>query len=605
MATPLGNEFRVNTVTTESQEQPKVATDANGNFVVAWTDERLPLTEPGFVSGDIYAQRYNSAGIAQGNEFLVNTTTVNGQLNPAIAVNPSGDFVIAWRSFSSTPSSNDGFIKMQRYNSAGVAQGGEIEVAKTFVSVNSPAVALNNNGDMVITWHDSVPYPNISGRFYSSSGLIKPLVLPRPVRLGTQSKSAIAIATDGSFIVTWAEASPPLGPSVTTLSAIRAQRFNNAGDPVGSVFQVNDINDTDYSKGYKDPAIALGANGDFMITWDVASLDGSGTGVYARRYNSAGVAQGNEFRVNTTTTGDQTKPAIAANSDGDFVISWSSNGQDGSGEGIYAQLYNSAGVAQGSEFKVNTFTQGNQDFSSITEAANGNFTVVWQDGNATVDGQDGSKGGIYAQRFDPSTSAGSNLKIIPVGKNGQLVLGTPQPDKFASTGNFNDTIFGNNGDDSLDGANGKDLILGEGGGDSLLGGSGDDTLLGNQGNDKLEGGLGKDFLFGGQGNDTLVGVSSISGYGANEIDTLLGDKGSDRFVIGDSTRTYYVGNGKSDYALIADFGAGDLIQKRSADSLTIGGALPQGESGTAIYLGNDLVAVVQGDIPTLASFVST
>jgi Ca2+-binding RTX toxin-like protein len=603
MATPLGNEFRVNTVTTESQEQPKIATDANGNFVVTWTDRRLPPTEPGFISGDIYAQRYNSAGVAQGANFLVNTTTVNGQYDPAIAENANGDFVIAWSSGSATPFSNDGFIRAQRYNSAGVAQGSEIQVANTFIG-SRPAVALNNNGDMVITWQSGSEPVGISGSLYSSSGVVKSLSFPTPLRLGSQRSSAIAIATDGSFIVTWAESKVP-GPGVTSLTAINAQRFNSAGDPVGNAFQVNAVNDTDNTKGYKDPAIALGANGDFMITWDVASLDGSGTGVYARRYNSAGVAQGNEFRVNTTTTGDQTKPAIAANSDGDFVISWSSNGQDGSGEGIYAQLYNSAGVAQGSEFKVNTFTQGNQDFSSITEAANGNFTVVWQDGNATVDGQDGSKGGIYAQRFDPSTSAGSNLKIIPVGKNGQLVLGTPQPDKFASTGNFNDTIFGNNGDDSLDGANGKDLILGEGGSDSLLGGSGDDTLLGNQGNDKLEGGLGKDFLFGGQGNDTLVGVSSTSGYGANEIDTLLGDKGSDRFVIGDSTRTYYVGNGKSDYALIADFGAGDLIQKRSADSLTIGGALPQGESGTAIYLGNDLVAVVQGDIPTLASFVST
>ena len=36
--------------------------------------------------------------------------------------------------------------------------------------------------------------------------------------------------------------------------------------------------------------------------------DGSGWGVYGQRYNSSGVPVGGEFRVNTTTNGDQTRP---------------------------------------------------------------------------------------------------------------------------------------------------------------------------------------------------------------------------------------------------------------------------------------------------------
>ena len=68
------------------------------------------------------------------------------------------------------------------------------------------------------------------------------------------------------------------------------------------------------------------------------------------------LAQGSEFLVNTFTTSYQSNSAVAIDADGDFVVTWHSDGQDGSGYGIYAQRYNASGVAQGSEFLVNTFT---------------------------------------------------------------------------------------------------------------------------------------------------------------------------------------------------------------------------------------------------------
>ncbi|HUQ72267.1 MAG TPA: hypothetical protein VM165_22265, partial [Planctomycetaceae bacterium] len=44
-----------------------------------------------------------------------------------------------------------------------------------------------------------------------------------------------------------------------------------------------------------------------------------------------------EFRVNTYTTGVQSGAAVAVDGDGDFVVVWTSNGQDGSSVGVYAQ----------------------------------------------------------------------------------------------------------------------------------------------------------------------------------------------------------------------------------------------------------------------------
>ena len=44
----------------------------------------------------VYAQRYNSAGVAQGGEFRVNTNTANDQVHASIAMDDAGNFVIAW-----------------------------------------------------------------------------------------------------------------------------------------------------------------------------------------------------------------------------------------------------------------------------------------------------------------------------------------------------------------------------------------------------------------------------------------------------------------------------------------------------------------------------
>src|SRR5262249_12357324 len=70
-----------------------------------------------------------------------------------------------------------------------------------------------------------------------------------------------------------------------------------------------------------------------------------------------------EIQANSTVEGDQstatgTGKTIATDSQGNYIIVWASNGQDGSGWGIFAQRYTAAGVPLGSEFQVNTTTVG-------------------------------------------------------------------------------------------------------------------------------------------------------------------------------------------------------------------------------------------------------
>ncbi|MGB5636683.1 MAG: hypothetical protein WBM86_28430, partial [Waterburya sp.] len=145
--------------------------------------------------------------------------------------------------------------------------------------------------------------------------------------------------------------------------------------PVGTEFQVN----TFTSGSQNDPALAVEAdgNGDFIITWLSVGQDGDGSGVFAQRYSADGTPNGSEFQVNTFTSGSQWQPAVAVDEDGDFIITWPSEGQDGDDRGVFAQRYSADGTPNGSEFQVNTFTTGSQNSPDVAVDGDGDFIITW------------------------------------------------------------------------------------------------------------------------------------------------------------------------------------------------------------------------------------
>lgn len=113
-----GNEFVVNDYTTGSQNSPSVSHDATGNFVIAWTGEGSTDTT------SIWARQFKSDGDTVAGQFRVNTTTTGSQARPSVAVDPDGDFVVAWQSDHVTGQSWD--VMVQRFNASATAQGSEL-----------------------------------------------------------------------------------------------------------------------------------------------------------------------------------------------------------------------------------------------------------------------------------------------------------------------------------------------------------------------------------------------------------------------------------------------------------------------------------------------
>ena len=152
-----------------------------------------------------------------------------------------------------------------------------------------------------------------------------------------------------------------------------------------------------------------------VVVWRSNNQDGSGSGIYGQRFDANGSNAGSEFLVNTATSSDQISPEITALSGGGFVVVWSSWWGDNDYNSVQGQVFDDAGLPVGSEFRVNTETQNNQHQSQIASLSNGGFVVVW-----TSDGQDGSGSGIYGQRFDSTGSAvGSEFLINTTIENDQ------------------------------------------------------------------------------------------------------------------------------------------------------------------------------------------
>jgi hypothetical protein len=165
------------------------------------------------------------------------------------------------------------------------------------------------------------------------------------------------------------------------------------GVPYGREFPVNT-----YTDGYQGhPCVASFVRGGFVICWESEGQDGSGAGVFGQMFDERAEKANGEFRVNTYTIDDQGGPAATALPAGGFVVCWGSYGQDRSVWGIYGQVFDASGEKTRGEFRINTCTEYDQQHPCIAALSDGGFVVCWES-----NGQDGSGWGIYGQMFDAS-----------------------------------------------------------------------------------------------------------------------------------------------------------------------------------------------------------
>jgi len=323
----LGPEFRVNSYTTGEQAYPAVASDASGNFVVVWESDE----QEGGVQ-NVYAQRFAASGTPLGAEFRPNPNMGLLQVvKPTVAADSSGNFVVVWTE------SGLGFnaILGQRYASSGSALGTAFRVNSyaTFTApADTPAVAMDPVGNFVIAWTTSFPGSpshHILARRFGSTGVpLAPEFRVNTTTPGYVAAEDVAVDASGNFVVVWGAEDAFSG----FLGDIFGQRYAGSGAPIGPEFPIAP------SPGVEGgPRVGSDAAGNFVVVW-LSDAQGS-SDVFGQRYASDGAPLGTGFRVNTFTPSSQFARAVAADPVGNFVVVWESQGQDGSDWGVFAQRY--------------------------------------------------------------------------------------------------------------------------------------------------------------------------------------------------------------------------------------------------------------------------
>ena len=226
---------------------------------------------------------------------------------------------------------------------------------------------------------------------------------------GTRTNAVVAANDAGNTVVVWQGRGP--GDKY----GIFLQRFGVDGKPIDNAIEKL-VNETTGGK-QRDPAVAMAADGSFVVTWTGPS-SADPYGVYARRFSADGTPIAGEELINTVTASDQGESAIAVNSGGDYIVTWSSRNQDiASGQesnglgpsdwGVFGQRFSAAGARQGENFQINTTTAASQRESSIALQDNGTFMVVW-----SSFGQDGDSWAVVAQRFDATGTAAGDEFVV-------------------------------------------------------------------------------------------------------------------------------------------------------------------------------------------------
>lgn len=292
--TALTGDILVNQTTDTDQNLARVVSDDAGNFVVAWASDKN--------SSDVYFRRFNAAGVALTGELRANSTVDGTQTNPVLAINSStGAFVVAWQ--GSGPGDSEGVffrrfaadgtaidptdrrahssssgtqanpavamdssgrfviafdvgdhMYFQRFNAEGAVQGAVTQVDNALSTSTGAAIAMDSAGNFTLVYREQNTLTGVWGRGYNVDGTQR-FAWFHPAT-GDATSPSIDFGSDGSFVVTYQKAG-------SSGQDIYAAKFKADGSADGSAFVVNQETDNDQVA----PSVAVRTTNNFVVVW--------------------------------------------------------------------------------------------------------------------------------------------------------------------------------------------------------------------------------------------------------------------------------------------------------------------------------------------------
>jgi len=326
-----------------------------------------------------------------GAEFQVNTHTSNDQRNAAIAMDKAGNFIVVWSSYLQDGSSNGVFA--QRFDPNCGQLGEEFQVNATSSGNQAePAVAMDAAAGFVVAWQgpgliEEDREDIFAQRFDPNGSAVGEEFRVNSHTDDQQLFPSVALNDDGTFIVVWERSNTPMESD----KAICGRLYDSNGVGFEAEFPVSAE-----SAVCRYPDVAADANGNFAVVW---MEDNSSNSIIGRLFDPNGTPRTDAFEVSTIRFGSVTRPSIAMDNAGRFVVTWDGDPNLAGLDDIHARLYDPNGTPLGEQFLVNTTTTCAQQYPQAAMNDDGEFVIVW---DCRIDPNADNQRDIFGQRFSSS-----------------------------------------------------------------------------------------------------------------------------------------------------------------------------------------------------------
>ena len=353
-----------NTPGNTPQQNPRIASAADGGFLIIWEDGRAGYTR-------IYAQKIDGIGNKLWPEAGIGACSRGGNQNFAQLVEDgSGGMIVVWQGYCN----GNADLFAQHISARGqLLWGGEgIVVCSAEAGQLAPELVPDGSGGVIVTWYDyrSGTGEDVYAQRIDKNGSVlwKENGVPISLAPGTQWYPKIASDGMGGAIIVWAD-----GRESSADNNIYGQRVDAAGK---ILWEKDGIPVCSEPQNQERPVILAVENG-AIVAWNDARSEN--LDIYCQKigldgkplWTAAGIAA-------TTAPFNQTSPRLAPDGSGGAIVAWTDNRQEESA--IYAQRITSSGQPNWEDNgRLIAKSPAKQENPEIIKLKDLDWAIVWED----------------------------------------------------------------------------------------------------------------------------------------------------------------------------------------------------------------------------------
>jgi hypothetical protein len=341
------------------------ASSTNGMSVAVWVREFTPSDH------DIRAQLYSASGAKVGGEIFVENGTLD-DVDPSVAMDAQGNFVVTWTQIDA---SGQGNIVARRFNNQGAARDGQpITVINSFRDEFDSDVAMDAAGNFVVSYTRAFGATDldVQARWFNSAGALLGTVFVADTIPFDERESSVATTPNGGFVVAYTRGD--------VLESFNPDVLLSRFDAQGNRLTTNgNINVSSSFLDERDPDVAVDAFGNMVVAYQ--EFTGGTYTIQAKRVTASGLV-GVQMAIATNSAFLSFDPAVAVNRfSGSFVVAYSQDSQDGNI--TRAEVAEVSGTTN-TVVQRQTLFDANDDSPAVSMGPNGNYFVTYTSGDFGV-----------------------------------------------------------------------------------------------------------------------------------------------------------------------------------------------------------------------------